>query len=371
MNVSEVVVAGGGVAGAMAACLLAQAGVQVVLLERETLPRHKICGEFISIEAQAFLARSGLDLAALGAHRVAAMRLISGDRVAEAALPFIGMGLSRLALDAALLLRAQWCGAQVLRGCCIRHIAHEARFVLDVGGIGNVVADTLFLATGKHDLRGWARRPAHAPEDLIGFKMHYRLLPSQARALSGHVELLLFPAGYAGLQMVEQERVNLCLLVQRGYVARAGGGWAGLLAALLCESAHLRERLAGSQALMDQPLSIFRVPYGFVHRASADEPERLFRLGDQVAVTPSFSGDGMAIALHSAALAVRTFLAGDGARRYHRRMGRDVRSQIGASMALYRMGQTSNGRRLMMSAAQIWPQSLTLAAALTRLRAAQ
>ena len=48
-------VAGGGVAGAAAALLLARAGRPVTVLEKDALPADKMCGEFISIEAQRYL----------------------------------------------------------------------------------------------------------------------------------------------------------------------------------------------------------------------------------------------------------------------------------------------------------------------------
>lgn len=56
--------------------------------------------------------------------------------------------------------------------------------------------------------------------------------------------------------------------------------------------------------MWDKPLAVFGIPYGFVHKDSNTTPG-LYRLGDQIAVIPSFSGDGMAIALHTATFAVR------------------------------------------------------------------
>src|ERR1700722_6384429 len=61
-----IVVAGGGLAGAAAACLLSRAGRQTLLIERETQATDKICGEFISAEAQENYRSLGLNLAALG-----------------------------------------------------------------------------------------------------------------------------------------------------------------------------------------------------------------------------------------------------------------------------------------------------------------
>src|SRR3712207_4437501 len=112
----EIVVAGGGLAGAAAACLLAQAGRSPLLIERETAPRHKVCGEFLSIEAQAYLAHLGIGLDELGASRIASVRLIHGRTMAEADLPFEARGISRKVLDEILLDRAASCGARLLRG---------------------------------------------------------------------------------------------------------------------------------------------------------------------------------------------------------------------------------------------------------------
>ena len=60
---------------------------------------------------------------------------------------------------------------------------------------------------------------------------------------------------------------------------------------------HLATRLSGAEAVLAAPLSIAGVPYGFIHQHAADDPDRVFRLGDQAAVIQSFTGDGMAIAL--------------------------------------------------------------------------
>src|SRR3546814_1820841 len=81
----------------------------------------------------------------------------------------------------------------------------------------------------------------------------------------------------------------------------------------------LRERLEGAEPLLTRPLAVARIPYGFLHTpGSADGG--VYRLGDQAAVIPSFSGDGMAIALHSGIAAADSFLAGSAAADYHMRL---------------------------------------------------
>jgi len=348
--VNPVLVAGGGPAGAAAACLLAHAGRPVTLLERDAGPRHKICGEFLSREALTYLGRLGIDVAALGAADIPAMRLVYRGRMAESALPFRGAGLSRLALDEALLRRAESLGAVVHRGVRVRSVADG---VVE-SDAGPWPAPTLFLATGKHDLRGSPRRPKREPEALIGFKLHLALTAPQRAALAGHVEVILFADGYAGLQLIEHGVANLCLLIDRARYDAVGQDWPALLGELTRSDDHLARRLEGATPLLDRPLSIFRVPYGYLHDP-ADHQPGVFRLGDQAAVIPSFCGDGMSIALHSAHVAAETLLRGDDAAAYHRRMRRDAGPPVRLAFGLYRLGRPPMMRAGLMAACRAWP----------------
>ena len=344
-------IAGGGVAGAAAACLL---GADCTLVEREAGAHDKICGEFLSGEAVGYLRRLGVDPVALGAVPVTRVRLAHGDVVAEAPLPFEAMGLSRRVLDEALLARAAAMGAEVVRGHSVRLDGD----VPEVAGLGRFGGHRLFLATGKHDLRGMRRALVRTPEDLVGLKMYLRLGAAEAAALAGAVEVVLFAGGYAGLQAVEGGGVNLCLLVERDVFRACGESWAGVQSMLEAESGHLRRRLAGAVALLERPLAVFRVPYGFVHRDAGDG---VFRLGDQMAVIPSFSGDGVSMALHSA---FRAVAPGDSAGTYHRRMRGDVSGQVGRAWSIYRAGRIMPSA--MVRGARLWPGAMRWAARLTR-----
>src|SRR3546814_9091415 len=85
------------------------------------------------------------------------------------------------------------------------------------------------------------------------------------------------------------------------------------------------ERLAEAEPLIDRPLAVSNIPYGFVHRPDPGQIS-FYRLGDQTAVIPSFSGDGMAIALHSGIAAARCHLAGGSAVDFHRALRRALGS---------------------------------------------
>ncbi len=354
----KVLIAGGGAAGGAAAALL---GPQAVLVERERGAHDKICGEFLSAEAIGYLRQLGIDPVALGGAPIQAVRLIHGEVMAETALPFPALGLSRRTLDAALLDRATTLGATVLRGHAVRHVTDG---VADVDGLGRFPSHAVFLATGKHDLRGLRRQPQRAPEDLVGLKMYLRVTPEQASALAGHVEVVIFRGGYGGLQTVEAGVVNLCLLLERDAFAEAGESWAGVQSMLEADSPHLAARLRGAKTLLDRPLAIFRVPYGFVHAPAADEPRDLYRLGDQAAVIPSFSGDGVSMAMHSAFAAVASLQPG-GAPAYHRQLRRTVGPQVARAWTIYRAGRTAPA--LMARGARLWPGAMRWAARLTRI----
>lgn len=366
----ELVILGGGPAGASAACLLAQSGRAPLLIERDRAPRHKICGEFLSIEAQSYLAALGVDPKALGGTPIRTVRLVHEGRVVEAPLPFEGIGLTRCTLDEALLSQAEKSGARILRGPVVREVRPDgAGLRIALRGGRGTRAGAVFLATGKHDLHAPRRVLRGQGNDLVGFKMYFALSAAQRAALGDAVEIVLFEGGYAGLQPVEGGMVNLCFLVRSAVLDRARRRWDGLLRHLAQASPHLGARLEGAEPLLAKPLSIAHVPYGFVHRDAGDAPEGLFRLGDQMGVIPSFSGDGIAIAMHSAGVAAATFLEGGSASAFHRRMRADIGRQIRLASLLYGLTQGTLGRGILLAALRLHPEILRALAAWTRIPA--
>ena len=363
---ADALVLGGGLAGGAAAIWLARAGLSVTLWEKERTPAHKICGEFLSWEAQAYLGDLGVDPEALGAVPIDRVRLVTPDRVAVGRLGFRARSLTRRTLDAALLEKASEAGVQVERGVTARELLPDGAVS---AGPERLRPKHLLLATGKHNLRGAAREGEGTLNHQLGFKSYLRLTPAERGELQGHVELMLFRGGYAGLQLVERDAANLCFLVDPDRWKRCGGDFAALLQDLAAEVPHLGKRLIGAVPLLDRPLAISGVPYGYLHRPVKGVAEPCWRLGDQAAVIPSFTGDGMSFALHSARLASAALLTGAGQAGYYRRLARDFAGPLRRATWLQRLSDDEAWRLRAAVAARAFPPLLGIGARWTRLSA--
>lgn len=320
-----------------------------VVIERSPGERDLVCGGFLGWDAIAALKKLGLDPATLGAKPIHRLRLVAGRKVVEQPLPQAAAGLSRRRLDATLLLMAEEAGAAVLRGRTARALEGGC-LRLDDGS--EMAADALFLATGKHELRGAVRSVGKRALS-VGLRTAIAPPPD----LAGTIELHLYNGGYAGLLLQEDGAANLCLSVAQ---ARMTAGRAALLTELMAEAPLLAERLGG--AIPADWDAVAGVPYGW--RVRAAEPG-LFRLGDQAAVIASLVGDGIAVALASAEAAAHACLHGDGAPAFQRAFASRARRPIAIAETLRHMAEAPVRRKLMLGLAGMSGVA-KLAARLTR-----
>jgi flavin-dependent dehydrogenase len=361
-EIAEHLVIGGGPAGSMAALRLAESGHSAVLLEREPGAHHKVCGEFLSHEAVGYLHQAGVDPLALGAVVIRNLRLSSGRGVAETLLPFQALSLSRRILDEALLARAEKAGCRVIRGISVQSLKPQCdQWLVSLNNGVTMHAKTVFLATGKHDLRGFARTPTRQ-SDLIGFKLHWRLARPKIESVRGFMELFLFKGGYGGLALIEEEIANLCLVVRRSAFGELSA-WPRLLAQILNENSRLRFLLENAKPQWPRPLAISPIPYGYI----AQESPGPWRLGDQAAVIPSFTGDGISIALHSGAFAAQMYMAGKSTAEYQRLLHEQLRRSMALATWLSRSAVTAAGRACAFPALRLLPRAMQWIAASTRI----
>jgi len=117
----DVLIAGAGPAGAVAATLLARQGARVLVLDRARFPRDKLCGDTLNPGALAVLARLGLHAAAAEGLRLDGMIVTGpgGVRVIGRYNIASGRALTRRTLDAALVSAAVEAGARVEEGVLV------------------------------------------------------------------------------------------------------------------------------------------------------------------------------------------------------------------------------------------------------------
>lgn len=320
----KVLIAGGGPAGASLAIRLAAAGRDVVLVERDRFPRHKLCGEFISPECFGHFAELGVlePMLAAGGERITETLFfpLSGRtvRIPGRAFGEPALGLSRSAMDAILLDRARAVGVDVIEGAAIASAEVEGDELRSVNlrtgeGTREIAADIFIDATGRGKalVKAFQRaagtgneRLAKRSNGFVAFKAHLR----EAELAAGRCEIHFFPGGYGGINRVEGGAVNHCFLVRSEAVKGVGGGVENVLERLVYKNASARNALVDSKAEMDWMAVSFE---GF-GRSELSYGPRLFTVGDAASFIDPFTGSGMLMALESSAvLAEALASAGD------------------------------------------------------------
>ena len=355
-----VIAVGGGLAGAAFAIELARHGVRVIVLESSRGPRHVVCGEFLSEEAQNLLGQLGVDPHTRGATSIERFRLVKGERHVITHLPFAAAGLSRYRLDEVLLETAERAGAEVVRGARVTRIEPGTGTVIVREAERMWHAAAVCLATGKHSMRGFSRPPSPT----VGFKMH--LQPTSAvRDLARTVQLVFFRGGYVGACVVEDEILSLAWVMLDQSVRTVGSGWKEQSEYLARQSSRIGDLLVGARPLIKRPVAVAAIPYGYLRRQSI--APNIYPVGDQLAVIPSFTGDGIAIALYSGVAAARAFLAGQQADIWQHQMIRRLQPQFRLARGIGRLLETPMCG-ISLAAAKLVPSLVRFAAAATRLR---
>lgn len=358
----DAIAAGGGLAGAAFALELARAGAEVMIIERTAGPHHKVCGDFLSAKAKALLGHLGLDPEALGGSRIGTLSLADRSSEVQAPLPFDALGLSRFRLDEALLDAAAARGIMVLRSTTVEGVDTNGAEVVVRTMSGSHQAKAVALASGKHNIRGIARQPG----SMVGFKMHLAPTTAARSSLSGLVRLVAFPGGYVGLCLVENGGLSLAWNIESTVLQSVGTSWSEQSVYMARASDHFGDLTSGAKPLWDKPLAISGLPYGFL-RTTPLSPA-IYPVGDQLAVIPSFAGDGTALALASGIAAARAWLAGESGCAFQSRLVTRHRAQFRLVGALDCVIANPLLRRIGFSVAQRMPGVVTKLAAATRLR---
>ncbi len=196
---AQVIVVGAGPAGSTAACVLARAGVDVLLVEKGVFPRDKLCGGFLASRSLGLLeelhgAASCLPLYHTsddryqiwhGGRMLADQRL--GDRMAF---------VQRLELDHFLARQAVEAGARLREDSAVQDLVEgqrpqDSRVRIALKGGGELVAEHLIVADGARSILADA---VAAPPRPLGVAMELHLPVDEAEP--PRLDFGLFPWGY-------------------------------------------------------------------------------------------------------------------------------------------------------------------------------
>lgn len=351
---NDVAIIGGGIAGSIAALTLARAGQSVVLFEKTTEPHDKVCGEFYSYECSSYLEETGLSLDSIGALSIENFELHCRELSLTRKLPKTARSVSRKILDETLLDACQKANVDVQRG-------------VQIASLESLSARSIICATGKSDFKAIGKREGRDSK-WVGYKLHLTVSSSSAKALRNYIELFVFPGGYGGLSLVSDDTANLAFVIRADLAKEIGVDWFKIATFLSRESLALNTLLKNAEPLTTRPLTISPMPYGYLREEAP--AKNIFCVGDQLAVIPSLTGDGMAIAMMSGTEAAHSILESgfDSAELFHKRMKSTLKPQVRTAYALHKLFCSPTALELAMQLATLWPRTIDKAFDLTRLR---
>ena len=298
----DIVVVGAGVSGSIAAREAARLGSKVLLVEKASLPRRKVCGCFLNANAVASLTQ--LDLAHLlvasGAPAVGGVFVTAGRRQAYLPLP-TGAGLSRHWLDAHLAHEARNAGASML----IRTEAHlvgvdeqECRLRLVHGADCVEIRSRIVVAADG--LAGRLARETAGCTQIIHPRSRIGVSAATVRVPAGYrpgtIQMVVGREGYIGSLQVEDGRMEIAAALDPEAMRRQGPG--ETVRRILEQSPLPRfEGVADLAWQGTTPLSC---------RTTPPAGRRVFFVGDAAGYIEPFTGEGMAWAIASGAAVAAT-----------------------------------------------------------------
>jgi menaquinone-9 beta-reductase len=311
----DVIIAGGGPAGASAAIHLATGGARVLLVEKKKFPRAKLCGEFISPECAPHFERLGVADRMLAAGPAQLTETVFYSRKGKhTTVPSawfgaggVALGLSRAEMDEQLLRRASEAGAQVLEDTQVADLLLDKGQVVGLsvkreGAEAGYRAPVTIDATGR--TRALARRVGQSRNttkshraSLVAFKAHLE----NARVGPGACEIYFYRGGYGGLSSIEKGLSNLCFIVSAREVRDCGADAERVMREVVCQNRRAAYALGPARARTPW-LAVSLEGFG---RHSVTPTTGLLSIGDAASFIDPFTGSGMLMALESGELAAR------------------------------------------------------------------
>jgi len=317
----DVIIAGGGPAGASAAIQLAMRGARVLLAEQKKFPRPKLCGEFISPECTPLFERLQVADQMLAAHPARLTETVfysrNGRKVSVPSSWFratgAALGLSRAEMDERLLRRASNAGAHVIEEAHVTNAIVEDQIVRGVkvkaGGRETFYRAAITIdATGRtraltRHLRAKGNGRERAP--MVAFKAHFE----NTQVDPGACEIYFYRGGYGGLSSIENRFSNLCFIASARDVRACGADADRVMREVVCQNRRAGTTLRHARSASPW-LAVSLEGFG---RHSVGPMPGLLAIGDAASFIDPFTGSGMLMALESGELSskiVAEFLEG-------------------------------------------------------------
>ena len=316
----KIIIVGAGPAGASLAIRLAKENFQMILIERESFPRQKLCGEFISPECLEHFRRLGVldEMLSCGGERILeTVFYASNGKSVSIPSRWLGGGfqgalsLSRAEMDFRLMEKAKNAGVEVLEKTSAVGLLFERTEVCGVKArvknneLKEVFADLTIDATGRANVLGkLADKEISRKEEndepktknqkpkLVGFKNHLE----NVRMEKGRCEIYSFRGGYGGLSYIENGLANHCFLISADLVREFNSDVGQIIENIVFRNKRAHETLKDAKPLSDW-LAVSIDGFGV---KSLNPAENLFSIGDAAAFIDPFTGSGMLMALESA-----------------------------------------------------------------------
>lgn len=302
MKKKTIGIIGGGLSGLVAAIHLSQKNLPVTLFEKDTYPNHKVCGEYVSQEIVPYFNQLGINLSDI--HPAYIDELLFSDtsgNIVNTKLPLGGLGISRYALDEFLYKKAIETGVQFIHDLVIDINYAEDEFELITNNKGSFQFEMVLGAYGKRSLldKKLDRQFIDKKSGWLAVKGHYKKVDFPDNLVMLHN----FEGGYCGLSKTETGTINVCYLASYNSFKKYKDPTL-FKNKVLMQNPHLKNFFQNATPLFEKDLSIAQI--SFEKKTSIQD--HILMLGDAAGLIHPLSGNGMAMAIHSAKIASEAIL---------------------------------------------------------------
>jgi menaquinone-9 beta-reductase len=300
-NMYDVVIIGGGLAGLALSIQLAGKNFKVAVIEKETFPFHRVCGEYISFESWNFLESIGYPLSDMDLPVIKQLLVSApnGNTITHA-LPLGGFGISRYKIDAELAAIARNNGVQVIENEKVNDTLFNDDFFTVQGATRTLRARCVAGSFGKRsnlDVK-WKRpfalqRPGKL-NNFLGVKYHI-----STEAAADQIALHNFADGYCGMSQVENNVYCLCYLTTAGNLKKSGNSIAAMEKNILYKNPLLKNIFSHAIFIRPEPVTIAQI--AFTQKKQVEQ--HVLMIGDAAGMITPLCGNGMSMALHGSKIA--------------------------------------------------------------------